>query len=87
LYHGEHVFSIAERVGEVASKYEKSAAQIALAWLLNKSEITAPIVGVSKLEQLDQLVDSTKITLDQADIDYLEELYTPVENLLSFGTS
>jgi len=87
LYHGDHVFSIAERVGEVASKYEKSSAQIALAWLLNKSEITAPIVGVSKLEQLDQLVDSTKITLDQTDIDYLEELYTPVENLLSFGTS
>jgi aryl-alcohol dehydrogenase-like predicted oxidoreductase len=87
LYHGDHVFSIAERVGEVASKYEKSSAQIALAWLLNKSEITAPIVGVSKLEQLDQLVDSTEITLDQADIDYLEELYTPVENLLSFGTS
>jgi aryl-alcohol dehydrogenase-like predicted oxidoreductase len=44
-------------------------------------------VGVSKLEQLDQLVDSTKITLDQTDIDYMEELYTPVENLLSFGTS
>ena len=87
LYHGNHVFPIAERVGEIASKYEKTSAQIALAWLANKSEITAPIVGVSKLKQLEELVDSMSINLDQEDIDYLEELYNPVENLLSFGYS
>ena len=81
------MFPIAERVGEIASKYEKTSAQIALAWLANKSEITAPIVGVSKLKQLDELVDSMSINLDQEDIDYLEELYNPVENLLSFGYS
>ena len=68
-------------------KLEKTSAQIALAWLANKSEITAPIVGVSKLKQLDELVDSMSINLDQEDIDYLEELYNPVENLLSFGYS
>ena len=81
------MFPIAERVGEIASNYEKTSAQIALAWLANKSEITAPIVGVSKLKQLDELVDSMSINLDQEDIDYLEELYNPVENLLSFGYS
>ena len=45
------------------------------------------MVGVSKISQLEQLVAATRITLDQADIDYLEELYRPVENLLSIGTS
>ena len=49
--------------------------------------ITAPVVGVSKLEQLDQLVEATDIELAEEDIAYLEELYQPLENLLSFGTS
>ena len=45
------------------------------------------MVGVSKIGQLEQLVAATKITLEANDIEYLEELYRPVENLLSFGTS
>jgi aryl-alcohol dehydrogenase-like predicted oxidoreductase len=87
LYHGEHVFQIAERVMEIAQKYEKRPAQIALAWLLNKPEITAPVVGVSKIEQLDQLVEATSIELAAEDVTYLEELYRPVDNLLSIGFS
>ena len=87
LYHGEHVFQIAERVIEIAQTYEKRPAQIALAWLLNKPEITAPVVGVSKIEQLDQLVDATSIELAAEDVTYLEELYQPVDNLLSIGFS
>lgn len=87
LYHGDHVFEVAERVIEIAAKYEKKPAQIALAWLLNKQEITSPVVGVSRPEQLDELVDATTIKLEQADTDYLEELYSPVHNLLSLGFS
>jgi len=87
LYRGEHVFHVAERVVEVANKYGKAPAQIALAWLLNKPEITAPVVGVSRLEQLDQLVDATQIRLEPDDVAYLEAPYRPVENLLSLGTS
>ena len=87
LYHGDHVFEVAERVIEIAAKYEKNPAQIALAWLLNKQEITSPVVGVSRPEQLDELVDATTIKLEQADTDYLEELYSPVHNLLSLGFS
>ncbi len=87
LYHGEHVFPVAERVVEVAEKYGKRPAQIALAWLTGKSEVTAPIVGVSKIEQLDQLVEATTIALDDEDVAYLEELYQPVQNLLTIGTS
>lgn len=87
LYRGEMDFAIADRVGEVAQKYEKAPAQIALAWMMNKPEITAPIVGVSKIEQLDQLVAAAEISLAEEDVTYLEELYKPVVNLLSIGTS
>ena len=87
LYLGEMDFQIADRVVEVAEKLGHTPAQIAIAWLLNKPGITAPVVGVSKISQLDQLVAATEITLDESDMVYLEELYKPVENLLSFGTS
>lgn len=87
LYQGEHVFPIAERVLELAEKYGKKPAQISVAWLLSKSAVTAPIVGVSRVEQLDELVAATEISLEQEDINYLEELYQPVQNLLSIGFS
>ncbi len=87
LYHGEHVFKVAERVVEVADKYGKTPAQISLAWLLNKPEIHAPIVGVSRVEQLEQLVDATNIELEAEDAAYLEAPYQPVQNLLSIGYS
>ena len=87
LYHGEHVFPVAERVVELAAKYGKKPAQISLAWLLSKKEVHAPIVGVSRVEQLDELVEATELTLEAEDITYLEELYQPVQNLLSIGFS
>jgi 1-deoxyxylulose-5-phosphate synthase len=80
-------FKIADRVAEVADKYGKGPAQIALAWLLSKPGITAPVVGVSRIEQLDQLIDATAIVLEPDDIAYLEALYRPVDNLLSIGFS
>jgi aryl-alcohol dehydrogenase-like predicted oxidoreductase len=87
LYQGEAVFQIAHRVIEVADRYGQTPAQIALAWLLSKPGVTAPVVGVSRLEQLEQLIAATEITLEAADIAHLEELYRPVENLLSLGSS
>ncbi|MGI9322013.1 MAG: aldo/keto reductase [Pseudomonadales bacterium] len=87
LYRGDADFDIAARVVEVADKYGKTPAQISLAWLCNKPEITAPIVGVSKVEQLEQLAEAPAITLDDADVAYMEELYRPLDNLLSLGFS
>ena len=87
LYKGDHVFSIAERVVEIAAKYEKSPAQISLAWLLGKPGVASPVVGVSKVAQLENLVEATEINLAEEDVLYLEELYQPVENLLSIGFS
>ena len=87
LYRGENVFAIADRVVEVAERLGHTPAQIALAWLLNKPEITSPVVGVSKVSQVEQLVAAAQIELDDADMTYLEELYQPVDNLLSIGYS
>jgi aryl-alcohol dehydrogenase-like predicted oxidoreductase len=87
LYRGEMDFEIADRVVELADKYGKKPAQISVAWLLGKPEIHSPVVGVSRVEQLDQLVDATEIRLEPEDVAYLEELYRPIENLLSIGFS
>jgi aryl-alcohol dehydrogenase-like predicted oxidoreductase len=87
LYRGEMDFKIADRVVEVADRLGKTPAQVSVAWLLGKPEIHAPIVGVSRVEQLDQLVEAAEITLEAEDVAYLEELYRPVENLLSIGFS
>ena len=87
LYHGKSTFQIAERVSDLALEIGKKPAQIALAWLTNKEEITAPVVGVSKVQQLEDLIEATEIKLTDDQILYLEELYEPIENLLTFGTS
>lgn len=87
LYRGDAVFPIADRVIEVAERHGKTPAQIALAWLLSRPGVVAPVVGASKVEQIEQLVEATQIRLEAADIEYLEALYRPVENLLSIGSS
>jgi aryl-alcohol dehydrogenase-like predicted oxidoreductase len=87
LYRGEQMWDIAARVAEVAAKHGRSSAEIALAWVLSKPGVVSPVVGVSRLEQLDQLVAATELTLEAADITYLEEPYRPLENLMSIGTS
>jgi len=81
------VFPIAARVGEVAERLGKKPAQVALAWLCNKPEIHAPVVGVSKVSQLEGLVEAAALELSAEDTAYLEELYRPVDNLLTLGFS
>lgn len=87
LYRGARDFEIAARVVETAEKLGHTPAQIALAWLLAKPGIDAPVIGVSKESQLEQLAAATEITLADDDIAYLEELYEPIDNLLTLGAS
>ncbi len=61
-------------LGEIATRHGATAAQVALAWLLHKG-VTSPIVGVSSISQLEELVDSTSISLSQHDLKRLEEPY------------
>ncbi|MCY4657573.1 MAG: aldo/keto reductase [Gammaproteobacteria bacterium] len=87
LYLGRNTFKIADRVVEVAEQIGKKPAQIALAWLTNKPEVTAPVVGVSKVQQLEDLIEATTIQLTEEQVTYIEELYEPLENLLTLGSS
>jgi len=76
LYSTASDFAIADRCAEVAAKRGVPSSQVALAWLLAKG-VTAPIVGTTKLEQLEQAVGAVDLTLDEAEIAYLEDLYEP----------
>ena len=77
LYFAESDFRIVDRVVEVARRRAVAPAQIALAWLLHQPGVTAPIVGASKMEQLDQAVAALDIGLSDEDCRLLEELYEP----------
>ncbi len=77
LYFREEDFTIAERAGEVAERYGLTASQIALAWMLSKPHITAPIIGASKIEHLEQSIAALDIQLSEEDVAYLEERYQP----------
>jgi 1-deoxyxylulose-5-phosphate synthase len=81
MYYEESDFAILERVVELAKARDVSPAQIALAWLLHKPGITAPIIGASKLSHLEQAVAATEISLSAEEIDRLEEAYRPREIL------
>ncbi len=77
LYYTEQDFQVVDRVAAVAKKHAKPNAQVALAWLLAKSGITAPIVGASKPGHLDDAVAAMALKLDAEDIKSLEEPYKP----------
>jgi aryl-alcohol dehydrogenase (NADP+) len=77
FYVADSDFTVADRVAEVAKRRGLGAAQIALAWILHKPGVTAPIVGASKIEQLDQSIAALEIKLDQSEIQFLEEIYQP----------
>ena len=77
LYYQESDFQIVDRVVELAKKKEVKPAQIALAWLLNKGYITAPILGATKIEHIDDAVAALEIKLTDEENKFLEELYQP----------
>ncbi|GAB3677862.1 aldo/keto reductase [Halopiger thermotolerans] len=70
--------AINERVQELADEKGATMAQIALAWHFQNDNVTAPIVGTSSVEHLEEAVEALEIDLSDSDIDYLEEPYEPV---------
>ncbi|HEY8287919.1 MAG TPA: aldo/keto reductase [Acetobacteraceae bacterium] len=68
---------VVDRVAAVAKARGISRGQVALAWLLSKPAITAPIVGASKLHHLDDAIASVNVKLSTAEIASLEEPYVP----------
>ena len=69
---------INERVEEMAAEKGVSMAQIALAWLLHKERVDAPIIGTSSVEHLEEAVEALEIKLTDSDLAYLEEPYEPL---------
>ena len=70
-------FDVVERLVEVAKEKGVKPSQLALAWLLSKKAVASPIIGPTKVEQLEELVEAVDISLKQADIKRLEEPYRP----------
>jgi aryl-alcohol dehydrogenase (NADP+) len=77
LYYSDADFDVAERVVEVAKDLGVTPAQVALAWVLRQPGITAPIIGASKLEHLDQALAALDLKLSDEDCRRLEEPYVP----------
>jgi 1-deoxyxylulose-5-phosphate synthase len=77
LYYAESDFRIVDHVAALARERGVAPAQIALAWILHQPGITAPIVGASKAEQLEQAVGALDIALSPDDLRRLEEPYEP----------
>ena len=75
LYYRDADFTVADRVLAIAKQRGVSGSQIALAWVLNKPYITAPIVGASKMEHLEQSLAALEIKLSADEVKSLEEPY------------
>lgn len=69
--------AIVERVAQVAADHSVSMSQIALAWLMHKPLLAAPIIGATKLHHVEDAVKAVDVKLTAEEITYLEELYLP----------
>jgi aryl-alcohol dehydrogenase (NADP+) len=69
-----------ETIAAIAKAKGKTMAQIALAWVMQKQPVAAPIVGVSKLEQLTDAIGAVEVALSAEDVAALEANYTPRAN-------
>ncbi len=76
-YHADNDFAIVDRVSEISTQRGLPDAQVALAWMLSKSDITAPIIGASKPGHLEDAVAALSVKLTPEEISSLEELYLP----------
>jgi len=70
---------INERVQELAAEKDVTMAQIALAWQFETEYVTAPIVGTTSIEHLEEAVEALEIDLTDSEMDYLEDPYEPQE--------
>jgi aryl-alcohol dehydrogenase-like predicted oxidoreductase len=68
---------VVERVAEMAAKHGVPRAHIALAWLLHKDPVVAPIIGATKISHLESAVESLSVRLKPEEMAFLEEPYVP----------
>jgi len=77
LYSQPTDFDVVERVAEVAAERDVPPAQVALAWLLQRTGVTAPIVGSTRLGHLTDALAAEQLDLDPSEVERLEEPYAP----------
>jgi aryl-alcohol dehydrogenase (NADP+) len=77
LYRRDSDFDIVDRNAQTAARLGVKPAQTALAWLLGKPGVVAPIIGASKLPQLDDAIAAVDVQLSADDVKQLEALYEP----------
>lgn len=72
-YHGQRGWAVLEALDAVAEAQDASVAQVALAWLLARPAVTAPIVGANSPAQLQELLPAVDLQLSEAQVDALDE--------------
>tara|TARA_Y100001934_G_scaffold283503_1_gene403796 strand:+ start:982 stop:1962 length:981 start_codon:yes stop_codon:yes gene_type:complete len=77
LYRRDSDFDIIDRNAELAAQLGVTPAQTALAWMLSKPGITAPIIGASKPAHLSDALAAVDLNLDSQAVEHLEALYEP----------
>jgi aryl-alcohol dehydrogenase (NADP+) len=77
LYYQDSDFTVVERLSEISRKRNLKNAQVALAWILQKPGVTAPIIGATKMQHLDDAVAALDVKLDATECKALEEPYQP----------
>lgn len=77
LYYSDDDFETADANVKVAEKLGVKPMQVALAWVLSKQGVTAPIIGASKLEHLDDAFEALDLDLGEGDVKMLEDPYKP----------
>ena len=77
LYYQDEDFLVAERLQSVAEAKGVAPMQIALAWVLNNSAVTSPIIGASKPHHLEDAIKALDVKLTPEEVQLLEEPYKP----------
>jgi aryl-alcohol dehydrogenase (NADP+) len=77
MYYQPADFTVVDRVGEIACARGVPNAQVALAWILQQPGVTAPIVGASKMQHLEDAVAALSLKLDERELQALAEPYQP----------
>jgi aryl-alcohol dehydrogenase-like predicted oxidoreductase len=76
-YNSPGDFDVADRLGEVATARGVPPAQVALAWLMSRRGVTAPIIGATRLGHIGDALAATELTLTDEEARRLEEPYLP----------
>jgi aryl-alcohol dehydrogenase-like predicted oxidoreductase len=77
LYEGDKDWEIVDATRAIANERNVPMAQVALAWLLSKPAVTAPIIGATKMYQLDEALGAVDLVLSADEITRLEASYRP----------